>query len=476
MSDIFVSYDSEDRERVRHLVEVFEAQGWSVWWDRHIQTGEPFARVIEREIEAAQVVVVVWSHTSIDSDWVRAEAEDGRKRGRLLPVLLDPVEPPMPFGQIQTADLVWWDGSAPARRHQDAGLHTLLADLRGRMRGPTEHVAVRIEPTEPWAWRTAARRPGRVGAVALAVATLVALAVVGWRLRPTPPVARDNPGAAGGTAQGVAEQAPGALRQGADGPAVEQTRSQAGVEGPEPSRLGSRASPPSAVARAASGHWRAMVTYGDGATLEERFTFDIDGARLSGTASMRGYVNRREVLDGIVDGDRLSFRTRGRLKVDLFGSRDVTYVYEAVPEAGGLRFRLRDEGTGDLAIVFTATRLSAEEAARVATGGTRPQLNGMTTNDLYAIGHVRDVFSRLEGGARACYRAAEFDPVDHQVVVYDVTLSGAGLVQAVETRPTGTSLDTCMQAVISKAEWGPTATGGPGTLRLMVGARLPWNP
>ena len=34
--DVFVSYASEDREKVRALVTDLEANGFSVWWDRSI--------------------------------------------------------------------------------------------------------------------------------------------------------------------------------------------------------------------------------------------------------------------------------------------------------------------------------------------------------------------------------------------------------------------------------------------------------
>ncbi len=37
MSDIFLSYASEDRERVRPLVEWLEEHGWSVSWDRKLR-------------------------------------------------------------------------------------------------------------------------------------------------------------------------------------------------------------------------------------------------------------------------------------------------------------------------------------------------------------------------------------------------------------------------------------------------------
>ena len=39
MSDVFLSYASEDRGRVAVIVSALEASGLSVWWDRAIQVG-----------------------------------------------------------------------------------------------------------------------------------------------------------------------------------------------------------------------------------------------------------------------------------------------------------------------------------------------------------------------------------------------------------------------------------------------------
>src|SRR5262245_40752587 len=127
MSDIFVSYDDQDRPRVRRIVEALEARGWSVWWDHRISTGEAFATVIARELAAASCVVVAWTDTSVHSHWVRAEADEAWRRGTLVPVLLDRVKPPMPFGQIQAADLVDW------HEHEHPGFAKLVADLHERI-------------------------------------------------------------------------------------------------------------------------------------------------------------------------------------------------------------------------------------------------------------------------------------------------------------------------------------------------------
>ena len=81
-----------------------------MWWDRKIAVGETFDQAIERELEAAKNVVVLWSENSVPSEWVRNEAAAASERGVLLPVLIDRVKVPLEFRHKQTIDLVGWDG------------------------------------------------------------------------------------------------------------------------------------------------------------------------------------------------------------------------------------------------------------------------------------------------------------------------------------------------------------------------------
>jgi adenylate cyclase len=108
MADIFLSYASDDRERIAPLVAALERQGWSVWWDRSIPPGRNFDEVLEEEIDAARCVVVMWTEASIDSQWVRSEALEGMEREILVPVRLDDVRLPFAFRRVQTADLLSW--------------------------------------------------------------------------------------------------------------------------------------------------------------------------------------------------------------------------------------------------------------------------------------------------------------------------------------------------------------------------------
>ena len=132
MADVFLSYANSDRERARDVANVLSAHGWSVWWDRQIRPGETFDDVIERELETAKNIVVLWTKASVVSEWVRNEAAVAAQRGVLVPVLLEDVKPPLEFRRKQTLDLVAWDGHSP-----HAGLHALLEALGGER--PTLH-------------------------------------------------------------------------------------------------------------------------------------------------------------------------------------------------------------------------------------------------------------------------------------------------------------------------------------------------
>ena len=110
MNDIFLSYAREDEERAKKLAKALGAQGWTVFWDRTIQAGQTWRGTIDRSLQATRCVVVAWSKYSIESNWVCEEAEEGKERKILVPILFDDVKPPMGFRSIQAGSLVDWDG------------------------------------------------------------------------------------------------------------------------------------------------------------------------------------------------------------------------------------------------------------------------------------------------------------------------------------------------------------------------------
>lgn len=118
MSDIFISYNQEDRRWVEGFAKALASRGWSVWWDRSIPTGESFDRVIEQALTNTKCVVVVWSTRSVNSDWVKAEAEAAKKRKILLPVRIEEVTLPLGFSRLQTQSLVGWEVGQPHAGYQ----------------------------------------------------------------------------------------------------------------------------------------------------------------------------------------------------------------------------------------------------------------------------------------------------------------------------------------------------------------------
>ena len=188
MSDIFISYASDDKSRVEPLAEALEAQGWSVWWDRAIPAGREFEDVIEEAIDAARCIVVVWSDKSVSSRWVRTEADEGANRQILVPVLFDNVKIPLAFRRIQAANLIGWQRTLP-----HLGFDRLVKDISGLIGTPsalhsaesfpTTHAASARQRPTPVPQRPAAplrERKQSIGLISKAIpVTLLALWLLG---------------------------------------------------------------------------------------------------------------------------------------------------------------------------------------------------------------------------------------------------------------------------------------------------------
>ena len=112
MSDVFVSYARSDEPQAKRVAEALRALGYDVWRDDELPAHRAYSEVIEERLKSARAVVVLWSGDAAKSQWVRAEADAARSFGTLVQAILDGNIPPMPFNQIQCADLSGWDGVA----------------------------------------------------------------------------------------------------------------------------------------------------------------------------------------------------------------------------------------------------------------------------------------------------------------------------------------------------------------------------
>ena len=131
--DIFISYSREERPAARHFAESFAREGFSVWWDAVLRSGETFDEVIEKELRAAKAVVVLWSTRSVASRWVRAEATLADRGNKLVPVIIETCDRPIIFELTHAADLADWTGDTADNRWQ-----TLVSDLRRLVGGEEE--------------------------------------------------------------------------------------------------------------------------------------------------------------------------------------------------------------------------------------------------------------------------------------------------------------------------------------------------
>ena len=71
MADVFISYSSEDRDRIAPLAAVLEQAGYSIWWDQQLRGGAVYSDEIEKELLVAKAVIVAWSKQSVASRWVK---------------------------------------------------------------------------------------------------------------------------------------------------------------------------------------------------------------------------------------------------------------------------------------------------------------------------------------------------------------------------------------------------------------------
>ena len=184
MTDVFISYASEDRERAHKLASALEAYGWSVWWDRKIIAGQTFDQVIEHELETAKSVVVLWSKDSISSEWVKNETAVAAERGVLVPALIDRIKLPLEFRRKQAADLVSWDGD-PSHRGFQALCEGIAATATNIKRAAPRQSATPLQSGFRWNYRWT------LGIIAVIAAALGFGVEWGWRRAPQVPIANE---------------------------------------------------------------------------------------------------------------------------------------------------------------------------------------------------------------------------------------------------------------------------------------------
>ncbi len=130
MTDVFISYANRDRDKVQALAHILQDEGLAVWWDRQLSAGAKFEDEIDAALRGAKAVLICWSRHSVASDWVRSEADDARRAGKLISIRFDGSAVPKPFDRYHVEDLSNWKGTL-----KTPAIERLIEAVRARVEG-----------------------------------------------------------------------------------------------------------------------------------------------------------------------------------------------------------------------------------------------------------------------------------------------------------------------------------------------------
>jgi hypothetical protein len=102
-----------------------------------------------------------------------------------------------------------------------------------------------------------------------------------------------------------------------------------------------------------SGQWLAQIPGRDGNLMDTTFTFKVSGAQLTG--SIQNQYGEREISDGKVSGEEISFRVR----IDM-GGDELIFLYTGKVSGNEIKFTRERKGGefGPAKVEFVAKRKS----------------------------------------------------------------------------------------------------------------------
>jgi len=110
VSHVFISYARSTAAEAQGVAEALRTQGFAVWRDDELPPHRDYTDVISERLHAAKAVLVISSADAVKSQWVRAEANVAREKGTLVQLRVDDATLPLPFDQVQCANLSSWSG------------------------------------------------------------------------------------------------------------------------------------------------------------------------------------------------------------------------------------------------------------------------------------------------------------------------------------------------------------------------------
>lgn len=129
MADICIIYARDDASAIPPALETVLKSEWSVWWDRHLVSGD-YRAGIETELSSCEVLIPVWSTAATLNAHMHDELAIASKAGvAILPVRIHEAEAPMGYGSLQSTEIFGWAGESDRSE---------ITVLRDRIRGAIE--------------------------------------------------------------------------------------------------------------------------------------------------------------------------------------------------------------------------------------------------------------------------------------------------------------------------------------------------
>lgn len=154
--------------------DALETAGYEVFWDQSTPPGKDWDAWIRDQLSGAKLVIALWTKSSVASPNVRHEAIIAREAGKLLPVMVDALQPtdfPMGLFMVQALNI--------GRTARD------FAAVRGKFLTEVQARIGEGDEARATAVPAPARPPGRPRRLLIGLAALlVLLAVPAWLLWP----------------------------------------------------------------------------------------------------------------------------------------------------------------------------------------------------------------------------------------------------------------------------------------------------
>lgn len=94
---VFIAYSRKQREVAKSLYEMLIGKGKAVFWDAKIHAGATWRQTIQKALDDATHIVVIWTPDAARSDEVEREVNYALSEGKVIIPILSPDIPKLPY-------------------------------------------------------------------------------------------------------------------------------------------------------------------------------------------------------------------------------------------------------------------------------------------------------------------------------------------------------------------------------------------